>query len=493
MLCSDIGGAVTFLSLCVTVFSMPPPQLVRLVGGSDPRAGIVEVYHNGSWGYLCGGAIDTRDDASVTCRQLGYPDAIPITISGWIFEWVEKPFVLDKVTCTGDEAALQDCPNSGWRDYIPPFYKCYKNWASTLWCAPEVPKVRLVGGRGGWEGNVEVHSLGKWGYICNPSYNIDIERMTKQAQVICGQLGFNREDAYPLFDNFFDVVDESDYVIVPNFLCDGTEDSLMDCDYNGFIDDLKCYHRHAFAVSCKKEPVKLRLVDGESETRGRLEVYGYGKKSPVCGYLFNEDEATVACRELGIDPQGTKPAVLPSHRFFRSTLERTRLSGVDCHGDEETYQKCYNVLFGRIPRIRHDDIIEGCGERDQIGIDCRPDPIQVRLVDGPNERSGRVEVYYAGVWGTICGKDFEKIHAEIVCSTLGFGTENTIAYQASPYGTGSLALVMQIALDCDPSDLRFERCQMIWDSAGPLCADWNDNDSMFVAAVACGEVENVIV
>ena len=45
----------------------------------------------------------------------------------------------------------------------------------------------------------------------------------------------------------------------------------------------------------------------------------------------------------------------------------------------------------------------------------------VRLVGGRHEREGRLEVYYHGVWGTVCDDLFNNISARVACNSLGFG------------------------------------------------------------------------
>ena len=64
----------------------------------------------------------------------------------------------------------------------------------------------------------------------------------------------------------------------------------------------------------------------------------------------------------------------------------------------------------------------------------------VRLVGG-SSNAGRVEVYYEGIWGAVCGNDWDIDDAHVVCTQLGFRYAID-AYQSARYGqrTGPILL-----------------------------------------------------
>ena len=84
---------------------------VRLVGGSGPHEGRVEVYHNDTWGTVCDDDWDLQD-AAVTCRQLGYGRAVA-AVRNAAYGGGSGPIWLDDVHCNGSEASLTQCTHRG--------------------------------------------------------------------------------------------------------------------------------------------------------------------------------------------------------------------------------------------------------------------------------------------------------------------------------------------------------------------------------------------
>jgi Notch-like protein/deleted-in-malignant-brain-tumors protein 1 len=91
------------------------------VGGR--QGGLVEVYHNGSWGRICYDYWDIKN-TRVVCKQLGYLNveySYSLHSTGQIW--------LDDVRCDGDESSLFLCRHRGWGNH-----NCHLGAAVAVYC-----------------------------------------------------------------------------------------------------------------------------------------------------------------------------------------------------------------------------------------------------------------------------------------------------------------------------------------------------------------------
>ena len=93
---------------------------LRLIDGSIPGKGRVELFFNGSWGTVCDVFWDNLD-AKVVCRQLGFSDvgAIGLTADAYFVSIRNHSsgsgsIVLFDVRCAGNENSLDQCQRRGW-------------------------------------------------------------------------------------------------------------------------------------------------------------------------------------------------------------------------------------------------------------------------------------------------------------------------------------------------------------------------------------------
>ncbi|KAK7910427.1 hypothetical protein WMY93_015111 [Mugilogobius chulae] len=84
---------------------------VRLVNSVDRCSGRVEVYYSGQWGTVCDDYWDLQD-ADVVCRQMGCGKARAASLNAYFGQGTE-PTWMDDVLCFGSEPSITGCTHNG--------------------------------------------------------------------------------------------------------------------------------------------------------------------------------------------------------------------------------------------------------------------------------------------------------------------------------------------------------------------------------------------
>ncbi|XP_033626040.1 deleted in malignant brain tumors 1 protein-like [Asterias rubens] len=280
-----------------------PPYLLELIFGKDDTEGSIQLRPFQSDWMVCSDSFDTRD-ATVVCRELGYEYALETFTSNQFYTDLDSySYGLRFLDCVGNEKYLLECPHR-----IRPAEFCDAD-VSGVKCSLEpssLPgeKIRLAGSANPDEGHLQTFYNGQWWNICNDGLWSE-----REANVTCRSMGFAA--GWPLYTLRYtqEYKDTSSRdALITGFRCHGTESNLTQCLFDISL-TTKCGFYDIAAVHCSSTSlvnpsvpygVKLRLVNGESHTSGRVEVYQDAKWWSVCGLSgWDRNAAMVVCHQLG--------------------------------------------------------------------------------------------------------------------------------------------------------------------------------------------------
>ena len=86
----------------------------------------------------------------------------------------------------------------------------------------------------------------------------------------------------------------------------------------------------------------------------------------------------------------------------------------------------------------------------------------VRLVNGPNNYTGRIEVFVSGQWGTVCDDRWEINDAHVICRQLGYQRART-KYCCARFGQGTGPMLQ---LGCQGLENSFHECRQTVSPSG---------------------------
>jgi len=332
-------------------------------------------------------------------------------------------------------------------------------------CSVVDGELRLTGGRGPHEGNIEMlvvrNKTRVWRYVCDDNWG------ARDAKVACRELGFERavkakkSSYFPIRDELKGLNYNGTYG-ASYFRCSGGESSLESC-VTGSRNRKKCNgHLNAAGVVCsnnsdkkklRTEPkpskasgdakVELKLV-GEAKhgfiSSGYLEVLYDGVWGSVCADGWTNTESFVACGNLGY-PDIDNNAIFPDALVSSSTPYW--MKNVKCSGSESKLYECDHSGWSK----------HSCKKNHPVYLHCQRSPLlrdnrfdralisnhDVRLRAGYRHSEGRVEVKYKGEWGSICDDNWSIQNANVFCRQLGFGTAFAATHKAFfGQGTGKI-------------------------------------------------------
>jgi len=296
----------------------------RLIGGSKPHYGRVETYSNYNWRQVCGTGFDD-EEALVTCRELGYENAINMCCHAF----GHLKFALSDgkaFNCFGNETTLSECPTvpQTYCPGLPSNYASVYCYNDTLSKDVEIIlKYKQTMSKNHTLGLVQVRFGDLVGHVCGDDFS------EANANVTCQQLGMTGGVPYRYSET------PEGPVLMSHVNCTGKERSLRECQHRNWTTS---YCSNAAGVLCyNKDPVKISLKPVLSNSSGFVQIHHSGEVGYICVSRLSSYEATVLCKQMGyVDgkPGYMRNNLTSSSSFF--------LRNVQCKGTETSIFTCLN-------------------------------------------------------------------------------------------------------------------------------------------------------
>ncbi|XP_067337962.1 deleted in malignant brain tumors 1 protein-like isoform X2 [Channa argus] len=407
---------VLYLSLGLLSLSLLTEcEKVRLVNGPSRCSGRVEIFYRDGWGTVCDDRWDLAN-ADVVCRELNCGVALEAKKSAFFGQGKDQIW-LDDVRCSGNEASILKCEHRPLGEN-----NCGHGEDAGVVCL-DSQAIRLINGTNRCSGRVELFHNGQWGTICDDRWGM------QEAAVACRQMNCGNALAVK-YKAFFGR--GQDQVWLDDVECIGSEKTFADCPHRGFGEH-DCDHNEDAGVVCSES---VRLVNGTDQCSGRVEVFHDGQWRKMCTNNWGPNEATVVCKELFCGaPKKQKESIYYGESNLRGFTGR-------CVGNVSSISQC--------------TLEEHTGTCQGVSLSCAGFS-PMRLVNGSDRCSGRVEILHDGQWGTVCDDEWDIRDAQVVCRVLDCGTALT-AKSGGFFGQGHGDIWMD-DVNCVGNETSLEHCQ----------------------------------
>ncbi|XP_019859820.1 PREDICTED: scavenger receptor cysteine-rich domain superfamily protein-like [Amphimedon queenslandica] len=185
-----------------------------------------------------------------------------------------------------------------------------------------------------------------------------------------------------------------------------------------------------YAQTCSNGAV--RLTSGS--TYGAVEVCLNNGWGSICRDFWNNEDASVICRQLGYSPYG---AIGPSATYYSSSTISHKMIDVNCTGAETNIINCPYNGYSSYPCSLSRDANVFC----TVGVSSSSCTTgDVRLLGGSTDNDGRVEVCVNNAWSSVCtSSGWNRQAAQVICNQVG---DNFVCGQGNSRVDNNLASVV---------------------------------------------------
>ncbi|RDD38528.1 Deleted in malignant brain tumors 1 protein [Trichoplax sp. H2] len=393
--------------LCETYIGPALEGDLRLINGATLNEGRVEIFHNMKWSTVCGNTI-TKQEGKALCHQLN------LIFEGFTYHAVfgkgHASVPILSLNCSNDKTKIKNCnlspissaarcnhnddvgiicitkacvPNpcrNGavcYPNILDYYCHCVNGYSGKNCSEAAEGTLRLVNGTGFNSGNLEIYHDNVWGAICSRDF-ADASGLS-----VCQELGFINEENFYCCSEFGQ---HNGTFWLHNIRCNDEDKKLIDCKFDSYntmcspsqVVGLRCRYGFCDSFPCQNGGhceyiYHLGIRKGTCDCRR-------GFTGKLCEKIDHPKQITCADNPCG-----------PGSTCLDLAL------GYKCYCSDRYYGKnCKKEIINGIVRFYS-----------PYGVD--------------NIRSGTVQIYFNGTWGTICSKSiFSRTSARVICKMLNY-------------------------------------------------------------------------